>query len=57
MISGAKPSWRPVISSISVLFRISINHLDDGAKCTLSKIMDDSKLRGVADNLNYLIIK
>jgi len=51
VLCGTKSSWRPVTSGVcqqSILFSIFLNHLGDGAECTLSKFAEDIRLRGVA---------
>lgn len=53
-ISGVKSGWQPATSGIfqrlvlgPVLLNVFINYLCDKTKCTSSRCVDDSKLRGV----------
>lgn len=58
MVSGAKYTWRTITSAVlqeSLLdpawFDIFINNLDDVVECTLSTLVDDTKMEGMADSL------
>lgn len=57
-VNGVTSGWQPVTISIpkgsvlqSVLFSVFINDLDRGIKCTISKFVNDTKLRRAVDSL------
>jgi len=56
VVNGSVSRWRLVASAVTqgsiiglVLFNIFVRHVDDAIKCTLSRFVDDTKLRGTVD--------
>lgn len=62
MIYGGKSNCKPATCGVPLgsildptLFKIFINELDNGAESTLSKFIDDTRLRGVADSQRVVL--
>jgi len=58
VVNGSMAKWRPMTSGIPLgsvlqpaLFNIFVSNMNSGIKCTLSKLVDDTKLCGAADVL------
>lgn len=56
MVSGSMSRWRSVTSGVPqglvlglALFNIFVDCIESGIKCTLSKLVDGTKLCGVVD--------
>lgn len=54
MVKGLKPSQQLVVGCICqglilgpILFNVFFNNMDNGAECTFSRFVDDTKLGGV----------
>jgi len=61
--SGTSSSWRLLASGVPygsfvgpVVFNLFINNVNDGIKCTLSKPADSTKLEGVADTSDLVVL-